>query len=268
MSRSRRLFPSSSIVASGLFCLIFSASGDAAAESVTLHSVVVDEEGAQTVTVTYRKDFGPPDTCAHLLTPSFDALHCTNHFCASGVNPGVSVVEIEAPLDDFAAGTVCQAGNTTPGIPLEVKLCHGNNLGICSPLVTVFTVPPLGDNVNLGQGANLANSGTIMGNVNGTGDNTVINTGVIEGNVNNLANLQLGDGSIMGDPSETKGNIKNVKIVTVDGNSLVLVNGNLENVDELRVLEGATLFVDGSVHLKDRLDLEERHSSSFPSEIQ
>lgn len=89
-----------------------------AAQTVSLHSVMVAPDG--TVTVTYSKDFA---TCAHLMTSTNVLVHAQNIFCTSGIN-----VVVTAPSSAFNA-------NLASGLPL--KLCHGNNYGICSALTPV-----------------------------------------------------------------------------------------------------------------------------------
>ena len=94
-----------------------------AAQTVSLQSVVVSGNQA---TVTYSKDF---TTCAHLMLLNNTLVHANNWFCASGTNVAITV-----PLSGF--NSFFQLGTT-------VKLCHGNNYGVCSAPVTITVDPSL-----------------------------------------------------------------------------------------------------------------------------
>jgi len=74
------------------------------------------------VVVVYGKDFA---TCAHMMTPANQLVHSNNRFCTQARNV------IDVPPRSFFNGAFV-VGN-------PVKLCHGNNYGICSPLVTITT---------------------------------------------------------------------------------------------------------------------------------
>jgi hypothetical protein len=91
------------------------------AQTVTLQSVIVS---GTSVTVTYSKDFV---TCAHLQLLNGQLVHSANWFCASGTNVAVTV-----PISGF---------NSLLQLGVQVKLCHGNNSGICSAPVTVIVNP-------------------------------------------------------------------------------------------------------------------------------
>lgn len=84
---------------------------------VKLTSVVID---GTNVIVNYSKNF---ITCAHLKNSSNAILHTQNHFC-SNTGP------ITVPLSSF---------NSSFQNGISVKLCHGNNGNLCSPLVVVTT---------------------------------------------------------------------------------------------------------------------------------
>lgn len=88
-------------------------------ESVTLKNVVV---GSSNIAVIYDKNF---ITCVHLVTADFKLLHTSNYFCGQGG----SLTTVNSPSDLSAKVQIGQ----------QVKLCHGNNYGICSNLVTVTT---------------------------------------------------------------------------------------------------------------------------------
>jgi hypothetical protein len=94
-----------------------------AAQTVALQSVVVSGNQA---TVTYSKDFA---TCAHLMLPNNTLVHTNNVFCTSGTNVAATL-----PLSEF---------NSFFQLGVQVKLCHGNNYGVCSALVTITVDPSL-----------------------------------------------------------------------------------------------------------------------------
>ena len=95
------------------------------ADQVTLQSVVIS---GPNVTVSYSKNF---PTCAHLLLASnSQILHVQNHFCQ---NAG----PVTQPRTSFNAALVSGA---------RVKLCHGNNYGVCSAVVTVTETTPPAEN--------------------------------------------------------------------------------------------------------------------------
>jgi len=85
--------------------------------SVTLFSVSIVNG---VVTVVYGKNF---PTCVHLLTAGGTIVHTQNFFCTSG-----SSVSVTQPLTSFT---------TDLAVGAQVKLCHGNNYGICSAVITV-----------------------------------------------------------------------------------------------------------------------------------
>jgi cysteine-rich repeat protein len=98
--------------------------------SIALTSVVIGKEGADDVAkVTYEKNF---DTCVHMLSPAGSILHVQNHFCAKSGT-------IIAKLSD---GLKVKEGDS-------VKLCHGNNYGICSAVVKVTKETVAADAVSL-----------------------------------------------------------------------------------------------------------------------
>ena len=99
----------------------------------------------------------------------------------------------------------------------------------------------------------VGNGSTITGNIEGTGDNTVINAGLIEGNVENLANYHISDGGEMG-TTTTNGNVENVDTVTASGVSLI--KGNFVNTGMLIVLADGNLLVNGSVELTTALEVQ------------
>jgi hypothetical protein len=101
--------------------LLFVLASTAAAQTVTLQSVVVSGNQA---TVTYSKDFA---TCAHLKLANGTLVHAQNWFCTSGTNVAISV-----PLSGF---------NSFFQLGVPVMLCHGNNGGICSALVPIIVDP-------------------------------------------------------------------------------------------------------------------------------
>jgi uncharacterized repeat protein (TIGR01451 family) len=105
--------------------IVIGASSVASAETVTLHSVTKDTN-AQTLTVIYSKDFA---TCAHLVTSSFQITHSNNFFCTQGNN-----VSVTQPLSAFP---LIQNGSVS-----SVKLCNGNNYGVCSALVEIVGGEP------------------------------------------------------------------------------------------------------------------------------
>jgi hypothetical protein len=83
--------------------------------SVRLPSVFRD--ASDNVTVTYSKNFA---TCGHILNTSNTVLHVANLFCDPGnITKVVTAAEF----------------NAIPG--QQVKMCHGNNYSVCSPLVVV-----------------------------------------------------------------------------------------------------------------------------------
>lgn len=85
-------------------------------DQVTLSNVVIN---GSNVTVNYTKNFA---TCAHLmLSANNQLLHVQNLFCA---NSG----PVTQPRTQFTNALVAGA---------KVKLCHGNNYGVCSAVVTV-----------------------------------------------------------------------------------------------------------------------------------
>ena len=86
--------------------------------SVTLNYVKIDGSNLKT---SYSKNF---DTCVHLLDANSKILHVQNWFCQKGDN-----VEVLASLSDFSV---------TNG--QQIKVCHGNNYGICSNYVAIATV--------------------------------------------------------------------------------------------------------------------------------
>jgi hypothetical protein len=94
-------------------------SASKAQSSVTLNSVQIDGTNLK---VNYSKNF---TGCAHIINTSYNLLHTQNWFCTTGNN-----VAITAPLSDFQI----TAGQ-------QVKMCNGNNYGICSGLVTVTSAP-------------------------------------------------------------------------------------------------------------------------------
>jgi hypothetical protein len=102
--------------------LVLALSAALAAQTVTLHSVVVNGAGC---TVTYSKDFA---TCAHLKTTNGTLVHAANWFCTQGNNVAITVA-----LSGF--NSLLQLGT-------QVRLCHGNNGGICSAFLPV-TVDPI-----------------------------------------------------------------------------------------------------------------------------
>ncbi len=91
----------------------------ATADTVTLQGLAIDSNNLK---VTYSKNFA---TCAHLLNENSVITHTQNFFCQQGDNLTVS-----QPLTNFTAAVTSGA---------KLKLCHGNNYGICSALGVVST---------------------------------------------------------------------------------------------------------------------------------
>lgn len=94
---------------------------------IDLHTVRVAPRGD--VLVVYSKGFA---TCGHLMTASQQLVHSANIFCTQGTFVG-SV----HPRSAF---------NANFGVGVQVKLCHGNNYGQCSPLLTITSGPALSAN--------------------------------------------------------------------------------------------------------------------------
>lgn len=78
--------------------------------TVTLKSIILE---GNNIIIDYTKDFS---TCAHLLTSDMKMVHTKNFFCE---NKG----PISVSLSDF---------NTDLKPGTQLKLCHGNNYGLCS----------------------------------------------------------------------------------------------------------------------------------------
>lgn len=82
---------------------------------VTLNYVKID---GNTLRISYGKNF---NTCVHLLNTNSQPLHTQNLLCQQGDN-----IEITATVNDFQVVA-----------DQKVKVCHGNNYGICSDYVIV-----------------------------------------------------------------------------------------------------------------------------------
>jgi hypothetical protein len=112
----------------------------ARAQNVDLHTIRVAPRGD--VVVVYSKDFA---TCAHIMTPTQQLVHTANLWCTQA-NQVASV----HPGSAFNASFI--VGN-------PVKMCHGNNYGLCSPLRTITSGPTLsadGWNLSLQAGGTRA----------------------------------------------------------------------------------------------------------------
>ncbi len=92
-----------------------------AGDYVFLNSILKD---GNEVRITYGKNF---DTCVHLLNSQKQIVHVQNHFCETGLN--TTSVRTQS---DF--NVAIRAGQS-------YQLCHGNNYGVCSPLVPVQGMP-------------------------------------------------------------------------------------------------------------------------------
>ncbi len=84
----------------------------------------------ENVSVTYAKNFA---TCAHLFNARGQIIHVQNMFCETN---GLKTVNLTST--NFAP-------NLAPAVGAEYKLCHGNNSGICTPLVTAVAECQLAD---------------------------------------------------------------------------------------------------------------------------
>ncbi len=104
---------SAAVLAAGALPMIASAQ---TADQVTLRSIVLTPTQVQT---TYTKNFA---TCVHMVTANYGIIHTQNHFCANGP------ITITVPRTAFTSAMQVGA---------KFKLCHGNNYGVCSQLVTV-----------------------------------------------------------------------------------------------------------------------------------
>lgn len=102
------------------FLPVFLLATAAAAQTVDLHLVRVAPRGD--VVVSYSKDFA---TCAHMLTLNQQLVHSSNVFCTQARH----VAGVFPPSTFNASFAV---GN-------QVRLCHGNNYGLCSAPVTIST---------------------------------------------------------------------------------------------------------------------------------
>jgi peptidoglycan hydrolase-like protein with peptidoglycan-binding domain len=109
-----------------------------AVDRVTLNSVKIENGNA---VVSFSKNF---NTCAHLINESGQLVHIQNHFC-------------------FGGTTTIPAVNLTVTNGQKVKLCHGNNRGICSDYVSVEAVIPDLKPVILSVESGAADANTVHG---------------------------------------------------------------------------------------------------------
>lgn len=118
----------------------------AAKDTVTLTSVVLSKQGTDDVAkVTYEKNF---DTCVHMLNAAGAIQHRQNHFCAKS---GTITVKL-------SAGLTVKEGDS-------VKLCHGNNYGLCSAVVKVTKEATVTDSVSLSSVVMTCRDGADYANV-------------------------------------------------------------------------------------------------------